>query len=578
MTEIKPNVKPLTGLNAATPTNGTHQNGDTPHVNGTGPSLAELLAKVAASTVPPLPAEADKQSMKRSFSDLRNSLDKKAAELPEIFILECIESDEIGFARMFCKIAKGEVVYDRATGSAYFWNNLHWQEDRGGNIYSLAGEVLSGVIRRIAVKKYNELLALQASIGEKKPTESEKEELSQLREDMKNAEYLAKALCKLNYLRNMLVFAGASELLGVNGDEWDTQINLLGVNNAVIDLTTGQPVKPEPSQYIRTVAPVDYDPKAPCPTWIKTITEIFAGNAALVGYSQRFFGYGTSGTCYESDFPVWHGKHGRNGKELILNIIRATLGSKLAGPVEAELLLKSKSDKAKNGATPALMALQGRRIAWASETNEGRTIDNAAMKDLSGGHILTGRHLHKGQVEWKRTHTLILLTNHRPHVGGGGSGAEWERIKLIPFTESFVSDPDPANPHEHKKDPTLADKIIANELPGVLNWLIAGCLEWRKNGLQPPPEVEAATEQYKTDEDTLGRFIDECCVINVDVRAESGALYDQYKQWCVSNGDSPMGSKTFSQKIEDRGYRRLKSGSFRGFTGIGLLTTRISFQ
>ena len=531
---------------------------------------ATTKPKAKSASTPPQPQQWQKIT-KRTFSDLRASLDRKAASLDRDFLYDCMARNELGCAELFCKVAKGEIVYDRASESWYIWDNLHYQEERGGNIYSLVCDVLSSVYRDTAAKKYEEILDFEAEIGSRKPTDDERSRLETLKGERIRAQNQAKALYKLAYVKNVLVFAGATELLGVIGDEWDTQINLLGVNNAVIDLTTGQPVKPEPSQYIRTVAPVDYDPKATCPIWTKTITEIFAGNSALVGYNQRFLGYAMSGTCYESDFPVWHGKHGRNGKELILNVTRSTLGGKLAGPVEAELLLKSKSDKAKNGATPALMALQGRRIAWASETNEGRTIDNAAMKDLSGGHILTGRQLHQGQVEWKRTHTIILLTNHRPHVGGGGSGAEWERIKLIPFTESFVSEPDPSNKHEHKKDPTLADKIITSELPGVLNWLIAGCLEWRKNGLQPPPEVEAATEQYKVDEDTLGRFIDECCVtVNKAAKVESKDLFDCYKQWCANNGDLAMGSKTFGQKIEDRGFTRYRDNKSRGFVGIGL--------
>jgi putative DNA primase/helicase len=544
----------------------TVQNG---HVDIDDPEIAELLndfktndTLVCGST--------------RSFADLRKSLDEKAQALPKSFLYDCIARNELGCAELLYRVAKGDIVYDRASEAWYWWNNLHWPEDRGGNIYGLVGDVLSAVYRQTAAEKYQELLDFQATIGSRTIlTDDEKEKIADLKEDMKSAEDQAKTLYKLFYIRNVLVFAGATELLGVVGEEWDAQTHLLGVQNAVLDLTTGKPVAPKPSQYIRTIAPAAYDPQAQCPVWLKTIAEIFAHNTEIIAYIQRFLGYAMSGTCHESDFHCWHGKDGRNGKEFVLERIRSVLGGKLAGTVEAELLLRSKSDKAKNGATPALMALQGRRLAWASEINEGRTLDNAAMKDLSGGHILTGRHLHQGQVEWKRTHTLILLTNHRPHVGGGGGGAEWERIKLVPFTESFVNEPDPNDPHQHLKDPTLGEKIDANELSGVLNWLLAGCLDWRKNGLQPPDIIKAATAQYKSDEDTLGRFIDECCVVFVNAKAESGELFKTYQQWCIGNGDSPMGSKTFSGKIEDRGFRRYKSGSVRGFTGIGLVTNRV---
>ena len=133
----------------------------------------------------------------------------------------------------------------------------------------------------------------------------------------------------------------------------------------MIDLTTGKPVAPSPMQYIRTVAPVDYDPSAKCPTWERVISEIFNHDQEIIGYVKRLLGYAMSGTCYESDFFVWHGKDGRNGKEFLLERVRTVLGVNLAGVVESELLLSSKSQRAKNSSTEALMALRGRRIAWA---------------------------------------------------------------------------------------------------------------------------------------------------------------------------------------------------------------------
>lgn len=517
---------------------------------------------------------------RRAFKDLIKAIDLKARAIDKDKALAILNRDELGGAELLCTLAKGEIVYDRVSGSWYWWNGLHWEEDRGGNIFGLAGDIMSSIYRRVIVALIAEELELKHQIkkdefADKKEKAKAESRLRDIPREIKSANDAMSEYYKLAYIRNVLVFAGATQLLGVVGDEWDTQTHLLGVKNAVIDLTTGKPVQPDPAQYIRTVAPVDYNPAASCPIWLKAIMEIFSHDPAMVAYIKRFLGYALSGTCQESDFPVWYGKDGRNGKEFLLERIRAVLGGKLTGAVESELLLKSKTDKAKNGATPALMALQGRRIAWASETNEGRHFDNAAMKDLSGGHILTGRHLHKGQVEWQRTHTLIMLTNHKPHVSGGGGGAEWERIKLVPFSESFVSEPDPNDPHQHLKDPTLGERIDRDELPGILNWLIEGCLEWRQNGLQTPAAVKDATRQYRSDEDTLGRFIEDCCVVTRNAKAPIKDLFSAYKDWCYQNNDSAMGAKTFGQKLEDRGHARYKSGGVRGFNGIGLATTKV---
>lgn len=508
---------------------------------------------------------------RRTYAELQHDLDEKAKLQPKDYLYQCINRNELGCAELLCAIALGDIAHDRASGEWYIFNGLHWEQDAGGNIFGLTGDVLSSLYRQTAAEKYQELLNYQAQIGSRKPTDDEKKQIDAIRERIQMAEKQAKELYKLAYIRNVLTFAGASNLLGVVGDEWDANHNLLGVNNGVIDLTTGKPVAPSPTQYIRTVAPVDYDPSAKCPTWERVINEIFNHDQEIIGYIRRLLGYAMSGTCYESDFFVWHGKDGRNGKEFLLERIRTVLGGNLAGVVEAELLLSSKSQRAKNSSTEALMALRGRRIAWASETNEGRLLDNASMKDLSGGHIMTGRHNHGRQEEWKRTHTLILLTNHKPHVGGGGGGAEWERIKLVNFTESFVSEPDPNDPHQHKKDPSLGDKIDKHEASGVFNWLLNGCLEWRKIGLDTPAAVKIATQQYRKDEDTLGRYIEDKCITDVNAKVAQADLYQEYKCWCVQNGDLPMGSKTFYGKIEGRGFARDRVAGVRLFKGIGLI-------
>lgn len=532
------------------------------HYNGFDPGNIEI-------DIQPAPG-------KQSYSEILAYLDERAAALPDGYATQCISRNELGCAELLCNIAKGVIAFDRGSLEWHIYNGLHWEVDKGGNIPSITGQALSAVFRNEATAAYRALLELDKEIGAETPTPDQAQRKEQLKSKERSAKGQAKELYKLAYIRNVLTFAGATSLLGVDPDLWDAQPNLLGVANAVIDLTTGKPVDPAPGQYIRTVAPAPYDPNATCPTWERAISEILAGDDKMVGYIKRLLGYAISGLCHESDFFVWYGKDGRNGKEFILECVRAVLGGKLAGVVEPELLLSSKAQRTKNSSTEGLMVLRGRRLAWASETNEGRTLDNAAMKDLSGGHILTGRHNHGRQEEWKRTHTLILLTNHKPHVAGGGGGAEWDRLKLVNFTESFVSVPDPHKPNEHKKDPTLGAKIEATELSGLLNWLIAGCLEWKRGGLDTPEKVAKATKQYREDEDTLGRFINEWCAKDPNATEYAQKLYNAYKDWFISGGEGkPLGRNNFLNKLEERGFSR-GDKDMHGMPITGLKITAIN--
>lgn len=524
------------------------------------------------SAAPPIvdSQPAKRPTARRTYPDLLAEMkDKATSEYNEYFVTECLFNGEEGDARLLDSILKNNVTYDHAEGLWYWFNDLYWEPDQTWNIYQLTSDILSDVYKHLSVRKHAESIEMEKALLTKdEPSAEESEALKRITTTSKSAKARSIKLNEINEVKRILNFACSGLRLGIKGEEWDTKINLLAVENGIIDLITGELVQPVPSAYIRTVAPVVFDPSAKCPRWEKSLLEIFDGNQGSVDYVQRVLGYAMSGACVESDFPIWFGKDGRNGKEFILERVRNVLGDKLAGVVESELLLASKSMRSKNSSTEGLMALRGRRIAWATETNEGRSLDLASMKDLSGGHILTGRHNHGRQVEWKRTHTLILLTNHRPHLNSQAL-AEWDRVKLLEFPLSFVNDPDPEKPNQRKKDKALGEKIDQTELPGVFNWLLEGCIAWRLGGLDEPESVKKATAAYQQDEDTLGDFIKEVCVLGEDVRCKPVDLYRQYVFW-VDVGSKPMGKKTFYSKIEERGYRRTAIVGFEWFVGIGV--------
>jgi hypothetical protein len=100
------------------------------------------------------------------------------------------------------------------------------------------------------------------------------------------------------------------------------------------------------------------------------------------------------------------------------------------------------------------------------------------------------------------THTAFLSTNHRPEVKGTDH-AIWRRIKLVPFEVTIP---------EAEQDKKLAAKLRA-ELPGILSWIVRGCLEWQRYGLGESEEVKAATTSYRDDMDNLAGFIQDRCVV-----------------------------------------------------------------
>ncbi len=531
--------------------------------------MGEAVAEQAQTS--PYTPTIEKRDIIQTRTDLKSMAEQLYTAKGADFIAECAEQGQKGDAHLLTCILHGHVVYDHTDERYYFWNCLHWEPDPGGNIHQIASDITAATYRRASLDKHAEYLRMQTELGGSEPDDTTSKAIRKVKAQSAIAAKRARELCKHGYVDAVLKFARATMNLGIKGEQWDSTPNLLGVANAIIDLTTGKPVQPDPAQHIRTVAPAPYIAGAKAPLWEKSLAEIFDGNVDKVAYMQRLLGYALSGTCRESDFYIWYGRDGRNGKEFILERISNTVGDALAGVIDRELFLKSKAIRGAGGSNESMMALRGRRIAWATETNDGRQFDLAAMKDLSGGHQLEAIPKYGKQVRWTRTHTPILLTNYLPRVFSQGL-AEWDRIKVLSFPLSFVSEPDPNKPNQRKKDGTLGERIDASELAGILNFLIAGCMEWRAKGLRTPACVAADTAQYKQDEDTVGLFIADHCVAKAGCYCKPIDLYNAYKGWVKeSEYGNPMGKKRFYAVIEEKGFKRgIYAGNER-FEGIGLV-------
>lgn len=88
------------------------------------------------------------------------------------------------------------------------------------------------------------------------------------------------------------------------------------------------------------------------------------------------------------------------------------------------------------------------------------------MKDLTGQDTLTGRFLYSNAFDFKPSHKLWIFGNHKPEVNGTDFGI-WRRMRLIPFRVQI---------EESKVDRQLLSKL-GEELPGILNWAIEGCMK-----------------------------------------------------------------------------------------------------
>ncbi len=260
-----------------------------------------------------------------------------------------------------------------------------------------------------------------------------------------------------------------TDSLAISGEEWDRDPWLLGVQNGVIDLQTGELRPGRQQDFIKTVSPVNYDGlDTPAPKWRQFISDIFENNQHLADYIQRLLGYGITGLTNYHVWPIFYGPQGRNGKGTMIETVKLVLGG-LAHKTRSEVLLQSRYAPTRGSADADTLAFRGKRIIWASETNEGRSVNTSLIKELTGADTLNARPPYgKRPVEFTPTHLLILLTNNRPKAPAGDD-ALWDRTHLIPFNVRFVDDPHA--PNERPADHDLPEKLKA-ELSGILAWMV----------------------------------------------------------------------------------------------------------
>jgi putative DNA primase/helicase len=230
------------------------------------------------------------------------------------------------------------------------------------------------------------------------------------------------------------------------------------------------------------------------------------------------------------------------------------------------MLLDQYQPRSAAAPSPDIINLKGKRLVWASETDEGRRLSLSRIKWLTGGDTLVGRPPNgKVMIEFRPSHTLFLLTNPLPHAPGDDY-ALWERVKLIHFPFSFVDDPKLEN--ERQQDKELPDRL-KTEATGILAWLVRGCIAWQKEGLGTAAAIQLATKGYQGEEDLVGQFLEECTIEDQSSQVQASELYGAYRRWSQAAGLTPKSSTWFGKQMRKRGVDEVKFGTV-SYLGLAL--------
>lgn len=313
------------------------------------------------------------------------------------------------------------------------------------------------------------------------------------------------------------------------------------------------------ADFITKVAPAYHCPEAQAPVFEAFLNRIMPDHEVRA-FLQRWFGYCLTALTVEQAFCIFYGG-GKNGKSTLVDIISRVMGD-YATTVPVMSLVTDQNRKGSE-ATPDLIRLPAARFVRSAEPKEGLPLDESFIKDATGSEPINVRRLHHEFIEVYPFFKLVISCNNKPRIYGNDDGI-WRRVMLVPFEVQIP---------EGERDKNLPLKL-QRELPGILNWMIAGAIDYlNRGGLHPPDKIMAATQEYRDESDIVGAFIRAAVDVtrNPADTVEAGDLYGAFTAYCTKSNLTPLGRNTFNRRMpkaaESYGFEKGKA-SVSLYTGI----------
>jgi putative DNA primase/helicase len=475
------------------------------------PTVKELMSIGAASDGLPSPTE---------------------TPIPRAATLEDISTlTDIGLSRRLIVEADGSIRFLRDQGHWITWTGTHWETD------------VSMIGQQRAAKAVGDALW---------------DEFQRLPRDRATAQLLAavKSASSNKAVNAMITLARSEPAVCADSSMLDANPRLLNCRNGILDLEALELHPHDPARMLTKLAGAAFDHSATCPRWETFIDEVTCGDRELGLFLQRSFGVAISGNVSSHAFWVHYGR-GANGKSTAMEVVSKVLGD-YAGPIAAEALLANPkgNDKERSLITGTMT---GKRLVVAAEPDSGMRLSEGVIKSLTGAETVEARFLYGQPFKVVPTWHPHFSTNHKPDVRGTDL-AIWRRVMLVPWNATFTG---------NTADPDLKERLFA-EADGILTWLAEGYASFRRIGLAQPASVQAATNEYRQENDSIGSWLEECCAEDSTAQVLSADLYASYLQWCKNTKEHSLNKTCFGRELSDRNYIGHKVGGRRVWTGIRL--------
>ena len=346
-------------------------------------------------------------------------------------------------------------------------------------------------------------------------------------------------------------------MLEITPQDLDANPYLLCTPDATYDLRLGMAGAREhsPEDFITkttTVSPGDRGKQI----WLDCLDTIFCGDQELIDYVQLICGLAAIGKVQVEALIIAYGC-GRNGKSTFWNSISRVMGL-YSGNISADTLTFG----CRRNVKPEMAEIKGKRLLIAAEMQEGARLNDSTVKQLCSTDDIFAEKKYKDPFSFSPSHSLVLYTNHLPKVSASDDGT-WRRLIVIPFNAKIEGKSDIKN---------YGDYLYQNAAESILAWVIEGAKKVIDLGYKfpVPATVQKAIDDYRSQNDWFGNFLDEKCEIGSGYKESSNALYQAYRNHCIDTNEYVRSTADFYTALEGAGFDRIKVKNKRFIKGVRL--------
>ena len=414
-------------------------------------------------------------------------------------------TDDVGNGRLFADVF-GEIIrFNITTREFSYYDGKRWKRDEGSMIAERLAKRLAKALYLYAVDQDQHYRTFVNKLGDRN--------------------------------KRKIMIQDARDYRFISEEDFDRDPNLINLQNGTLNLKTFEFRDHDPHDLLSKVANVVYDPDAVSEEWGTFIDQVMQGDEDKIEYLQTIFGYSLTGLCIMDEFYLLYGATTRNGKSTMLNSIGFVMGD-YAQIMSPDTLAQRQRTNPNN---EELADLRGARFVHIEEPSKGMSLDSALIKNLTGHTPIKVSRKYEHMMTFNPQFKLFFATNYLPTVTDDtlfSSG----RVKVVTFERHFEVE---------EQDRTLGSRLqSATNVSGIFNWMIAGLRRYYEHSTTPPTSVIEASDQYRSQSDKIGNFLDECLSEDTTDGISGKTLYSYFVLWCRANGYHCENKKNFFESLK----------------------------